>query len=100
MSIADCGQYGMPLRVPENPGGVCTLSPARFWSPSVRRSSTSKGEWAPGTWLSEAAWRVGENGRTGPGQGCPSGPESIVKNCWEVSAGRLESHGVKVLVTG
>ena len=43
---------------------------------------------------------AGVEGALAPGQGAPSGPESRVKNWVEVWVPRLESQGVKVLVTG
>ena len=47
----------------EKPGGVVTLRALRFWSPSLRVSSSEKGVWAAAVLPAEAAWKLGAKGR-------------------------------------
>ena len=89
----------MPARVAEKPGGVVTVRPLRFWSPSFRVRSTVNGLW-PGLLPAEAAAKPRVNGRVCGGQGAPSGPESISKNWVALWLARTSSQGMKVASTG
>jgi hypothetical protein len=90
----------MPASVAENPGGVVTVRPLRFWFPSFLVSSIAKGLCAPEVLPAAAASNPGSNGLVVPGHGVPLGPELRVKNWVEVWVPMVSSHGVKVVVTG
>ena len=89
----------MPFRVAEKPGGVVTLSPVRFWSPSGRVSSNEKGSATPAVLSATPALEARGEGRAAPGQGDAFGAASSVKNWLEIWSGSAESHGVKVVST-
>src|SRR5260221_5633175 len=90
----------MPFRVPEKPGGVFTVRPVRFWSPSLRSTTTLKGEWAPAASLAEPVWNVGLKGRGPLGHADPLGPPLMVIKlvAWRVLSS--ESQGTNSLSTG
>src|SRR5260221_1571734 len=90
----------MPFRAPEKPGGVFTVRPVRFWSPSLRSTTTLKGEWAPAASLAEPVWNVGLKGRGPLGHADPLGPPLMVMKlvAWRVLSS--ESQGTQSLSTG
>ena len=82
------------------PGGVVTVEPGEVLVAVGARDFEREGRVGAGGVAREAASKLGSNGRAAPGHGAPPGPRSRVKNWVEVCVPRLESQGVKVLVTG
>ena len=87
-AIVASGQYGTPLRLAVNPGGVSRCrSRTAFWSPSGRVG-------VEGERRVDARAAIGHTGPEGrvestglAGQGAPSGPSSRSKNWVEVCSG-------------
>ena len=78
---------GIPARVAEKPGGVVTVRPVRFWSPSFRVRSIEKGVWAPAVLSATPSLQGGVERRVVPGQGDRSDPSRAVKYWVEVCSG-------------